>query len=164
MSGTDRGKERSKAMPRRISPEREREYAELRAYLDFVATHIMGIDPSASHHPTNTGERIVEQFGMSRALEGLKQAVHDTVEGLGHGSLEEVRRLDEALRARNIVTFSEVRRRYATSYKRILKRGRITNETEYYLIAGILADTSSGVNEDERNVLARFAAAFEERS
>ena len=73
-------------MPRTMSPEREREYAELHAYLDYFSTHISGIDPSDPIHPTNVGRGIVEKYGRSKALDGLKQAVNDAgVKRFGSG-------------------------------------------------------------------------------
>ena len=147
-----------------MSQEREREYAELHAYIDFHSTHVMGIDPANPIHPTNVGKRIVEKFGRSKALDGLKQAVNDTVEDLSDQPLEYIQRLDAALRDRGIITFSEVRRRYASSYKRILKRGKIKTETEYYIVAGILADFSSIASDDERLVLEQLVAEYEPRA
>lgn len=144
-----------------MSAEREREFAELHAYLDFYSTHVSGIDPASPIHPTNVGKRIVEEFGRSKALDGLKQAVNDTVEDLSDQPLEFIQRLDAALRERSIVTFSEVRRRYASSYKRIMKRGKIKTETEYYIVAGVLADFSSLASSDERVVLEQLVAEYE---
>ena len=149
-------------MPRQMSAEREREYAELHAYLDFYSTHVSGIDPANPIHPTNVGKRIVEEYGRSKALDGLKQAVNDTVEDLSDHPFEYVQRLDAALREHGIITFSEVRRRYASSFKRILKRGKIKSETEYYIIAGVLADFSSIASEEERVVLGKLAAEYEQ--
>jgi len=149
-------------MSRKMSPEREQEYAELHAYLDFCSTNIWGIDPADPVHPTNVGKRIVKAYGKSKALDGLKQAVNDTVEALSGHPFEYIRRLDAALRAQGIVTFSEIRRRYSSSYKRILKRGRIKNETEYYLIAGILADLDSDASESERGKLEQIVAQYEQ--
>ena len=148
-------------MPRQMSPEREREYAELHAYLDFYSTHVSGIDPSNPIHPTNVGKRIVEHYGRSKALDGLKQAVNDTVEALSDQSAEYVQRLDAALRERGIITFFEIRRRYASSYKRILKRGTIKTETEYYIIAGVLADTSANASDEERAILDKLVAKYQ---
>lgn len=148
-------------MSRQMSPEREREFVELHAYLDFFSTHVSGIDLASPIHPTNVGKQIVEAFGRSKALDGLKQAVNDTVEQLSGQPLEYVQRLDAVLRDRSIITFSEVRRRYASSYKRILKRGKIKAETEYYMIAGVLADVSCMASNDERVVLERLVAEYE---
>lgn len=151
-------------MARQMSKERELEYAELHAYLDFYSTHAMGIDPANPIHPTNVGKRIVEKFGRSKALDGLKQAVNDTVEDLNGQPLEYIQRLDAALRERGIITFSEIRRRYSSSYKRILKRGKIKTDTEYYIVAGILADPSSIASDDERNILEKLASEYGPRA
>lgn len=151
-------------MPRPMSAEREREYSELHAYLDFYATHVYGIDPASPSHPTNVGKRIAKEHGRSISFEGLKQAVNDTVEDLSHRPLEYIQKLDTALREQGIITFSEIRRRYSSSYKRIVKRGNIKNETEYYIIAGILADLESGVSEEERALIQQFAIQYEQNS
>lgn len=145
-------------MPRPMSPERE--YTELHGFLDFVSTHVLGIDPADPVHPTNVGKTVVAKFGKSRALEGLRQAVNDTIEMLRNQSLAYVQTLDAALRERQLITLSEVRRRYAALYKRVLKRGKIKTETEYYLIAGLLADGSSQLTEAERLQLESLATAY----
>lgn len=149
-------------MPRPMSPEREREYTELHAYLDFYSTHVSGIDSVNPIHPTNVGKRIIEEFGRSKALDGLKQAINDTVEELANQPFEYIQRLDAALRGQGIITHSEIRRRYASSYKRILKRGKIKTETEYYVIVGVLADCSSIAKNEERTVLEELVAQYEQ--
>lgn len=150
-------------MPRRIPPEREREYAQLRAFLDFYSTNVSGIDPADPSHPTNVGERIVAAYGKSKALDGLKQAVNDTVEELVDQPREYVEKLDASLREAGLLTFSEIRRRYASSYKRILKRGSIKDDTEYYLISGVLADFTTSADDNERAILGRLVSEYESR-
>ena len=145
-----------------MSPEREREYAELHAFLDFYSTNVKSIDPANPIHPTNVGKEIVQQFGKSKALEGLRQAINDTVEELSGKSAEFISRLDANLRAAGILTVSEVRRRYASSYKRIVKRGIIRTETEYYLVNGIVSDVSNFATKEERTVLQRLLHAYEQ--
>jgi methionine synthase II (cobalamin-independent) len=144
-----------------MSPARESEYAELHAFIDFVSTHVSRIDPDNPIHPTNVGKRIVAEYGKSKALEGLKQAINDTVEDLGDKPIEFLNALDTALRERQIITFSEVRRRYAASYRRIIKRGQIKTETEYYIVRGILSDFTALTGEDERNALEAMLTSYE---
>lgn len=151
-------------MPRQMSPEREREFGELHAYLDFYATNVMGIDPANPIHPTNVGKRIVAEYGRSKALDGLRQAANDTVESLSGERFEYIQRLDTSLRDLGIVTFSEVRRRYASVYKRILKRGKIRNETEYYVVVGVLADSSSLADSQEQLILGQLVAEYEKQA
>jgi hypothetical protein len=143
-----------------MSPDREREYAELVGYMDFYATHVIGVAPGDATHPTIVGKDIVARFGRSKALDGLKQAVNDTVEDLASKTPEYLRNLDAALQEQGLLTFSEIRRRYAKAYKRILKQGAVKTETEYYLISGILADVSSLADSDERLLLGRLVAQY----
>jgi hypothetical protein len=150
-------------MPRLMSETREREYGELFGYLDFYATHVMGIDPADPVHPANVGRGIAEQFGKSKVLDGLRQAVNETVEALIDQTPARIAQLDASLSKLGLLTHSEVRRRYASSYKRLLKRGRIATETEFYLVAGILADTGSQVTVEERARLELLCATFEAR-
>ncbi|WP_404790778.1 hypothetical protein [Altericista sp. CCNU0014] len=147
-----------------MSQELEREYSELHAYLDFYSTHVSGIDPNDPIHPTNVGIRIVAEYGRSKALDSLKQAVNDTVEELIDRPPEYVQKLDAALREEGLLTFSEIWRRYASSYKRTVKRGIIRTETEYYLVTGVLADYSSLVTEDECALLESLVARYEQRA
>jgi hypothetical protein len=143
-----------------MSPEREREYSELNAYLDWYSTNVSGIDPADPIHPTNVAKRIVDEYGRSKALDGLKQAVNDTVEELVDQPPVYIEKLDRSLREAGLLTFSEVRRRYTSSYKRVLKRGSIKNDNEYYLIAGVFADFTTSADDDERATLGRLVSEY----
>lgn len=148
-------------MSRPKSPEREREYNELHAYIDFYSTYVQEIDPNSPVHPINVCKQIVKEHGYSIALEGLRQAANDTVEDLMHQPVEYIKRLDTAPHQNGLLTFSEIRRRYSSSYKKVLKRGNIKNKTEYYIVAGILADIESGVSEEERIFIEQLAVQYE---
>src|SRR5689334_4058119 len=102
-------------MAREMSPERKREFAELRAYLGFFATHVWKIDPASPMHPSRSQEEIQRKFGQSKAFTGLKQAVNDTVEAMCDEPSETVEALDKSLRDHGLVTFSEIRRRYSAA-------------------------------------------------
>ena len=148
-------------MPRKMSPEREREFEELHAFVCFYTTHIKQIDPSDEIHPANVGKRIVDSMGRSRALEGWRQASNDILEETQDLSPPVLTELDRIFRSRGILTISELRYRQSASFRRILKRGSIRNETEYYLINGIVVDMANGIPEEERDALQRLMDAFE---
>ena len=147
-------------MARPMPPEREREYEELSCYLDFFATHVMGVDPASPVHTTTTLKRIAEEHGCSKALEGLRQAANDTVQSL-ENKAGVAQALDAALRGSGLVGFYEIARRYGCVFRRILKRGRVRNETEYHLVHGALVDSANSLADDERAELARLIAGFE---
>ena len=103
-------------MARSMSPEREKEYEELSGYLDFFATHVMGVDPASPVHPTATLKRIAEEYGRSKALEGLRQAANDTVQSLD-SKPGVAQALDAALRGNGLVGFYEIARRYSYAFR-----------------------------------------------
>ena len=151
-------------MPRRPSPEKEREYAELAAFLDLWSTHVNKIDPGNPAHPTNVGREILAQYGFSKALEGMRQAINDTLEDLPDLSPESIRELDAILQSGGVVTITELRRRCSSRYRTILKRGALRNETDYHLVKNILDDVDSSIDAAERDHLCTMLLAFEQRA
>jgi CBS-domain-containing membrane protein len=147
-----------------MTPERESEYNELLGYVGLFATAIWQIDPTSETHPVNVMKRVVQQFGKSKALVGLRQAANDTVEETSHWNLEAKAVVDETCRAAGVVTLSEITRRYSAIYKRIMKRGFIKNETEYDVVNGILVDQGSAISDDERTCLQRLTESFEKKA
>lgn len=147
-------------MPRILSDEREAEFQELSAYIEFFATHIWKVEHTNPTHPSSALKHIVERYGKFKALEGLRQAVNDTVTYGSDKPLSFVQELDMALRKNNLITFSEVRRRYSAAFKRILRRGGIRNEAEYYLIAGIVADCTAELEPDQHLRLEEFITTY----
>jgi len=147
-----------------MSPEREKEFAELSAYVNFYMARVHGIDPSNPISPATGLNEVVRKFGKSKALIGLRQATNDTIEDLSNRPANYISILDEALHAAGILTVSEIRRRYATSFQRILRRGSIKNETEYYLINGIVVDLTTTLTNEERITLQAMLDAFEHRN
>ena len=148
-------------MPRAISTEREHEYGELLAYVSFFATNVMRVEPSSPAHPANAIKVIAAKFGKSKALVGLRQATNDTVEQMRGWNAEAVGALDQALRAAATLTASEARRRYGSSFSKVVKRGSIKTETEYYLVAGVVNDLSTQISAQERVSLEHLLAAYE---
>lgn len=147
-----------------MTPEREREYNELLSYMEVFATAVWQIDPASGTHPANVIKGIVQQFGKSKALVGLRQAANDTVEATSPWNSEARAVFDEACRAAGVITLSEITRRYAASYQRIVKRGFIKNETEFYVVNAILVDQGSAISDDERICLQRMTEAFEQKA
>jgi hypothetical protein len=144
-----------------MSPEREAEYSDLLAFISFFATNVWKISPDADIHPDQTIKDIICKYGKSKALVGLRQAVNDTVEDTSNWNAESRAILDESLRSVGVVTLSELTRRYAGSYKRILKCGKIKNDTEYYLVNGILVDQGSQIPDEERARLQELVYVYE---
>ncbi len=152
-------------MARLMAPEREKEFAELLAFVEFYCEQLR---PELMPHKTQgslslrgEAQRIAQEYRRSKALVGTRQAANDIIEDLSRLRPEGVSFVDEALRQAGIITLSEVRRRYSSQFQRILRRGAIKSETEYYLINGLVCDQSSSLTENERNALAQMLSEFE---
>ena len=150
-------------MGRKMSPEREAEFAELERFLEYFATTVMGIDRAKPSHPSNALVDISAKYGRSQALEGLRQAVGDCIEMTQDRSPTWIQQFDAECTARGLVTLSHLRVRYWAKYKTILKRGRIKNETEYYLVAGLANDLTAPIPASERVSLEQMLNQFEGR-
>ena len=148
-------------MARQISPEREAEFAELLAFLDFYFKYVKKPEVTSGLDIQAEAERIAKVYGRSKALEGARQAVNDVIEDLGDLKPEGVEILDDALQAAGIRTFSELRRAYGRAYKKILKRGSIRSETEFYLVNGLVVDLASDLPTSERVLLQQMLSAYE---
>ena len=97
---------------------------------------------------------------MKMAFNGLRQAINDCVEMSLHFDHMEVEKLDSQLGSRGIITLSELRRRYSKNYAKIMRRGRITSETEYYLVRNVLYDPTEKASE-ERKLLEELISNYE---
>lgn len=148
-------------MPRTLSADREQEFQELFAFVDFWTKHVWKTATYSQKSMADVCADIVQQHGRSKALEGLRMAANDIIEDLGDIRPEEVASLDESMLTSGLVTLSELRRRYAIAYKRIMKRGQIRNDTEYCLIKNIVVDLAKSVSDSERDELHRLLDAYE---
>ena len=148
-----------------MSPEREKELEQLLGFLSFYIEVIKkpGLPAHAQDRRSLREEvdRIAREYGRSKALEGARQAMNDVVEDLQGLNAEGVELLDGALRDAGLQTFSEVQRRYSSQYRKVVRRGKIKGETEYYLINGMLVDQTSSLSDEEREVLQSMVSAYE---
>jgi len=137
------------------------EYAEMKAFLAFyVERYHLNLETLPPEKWPIASLEALEKKGMKAALKGLRQAINDCVERSFHFDRAEVERLDSDLRRRGIVTLSELRRRYSKSYAKIMKRGQIKNETEYYLVRNVLYDPTEKAPE-ERKLLEDLISDYE---
>ena len=150
-------------MGRQMSPERQREWQELKAFFVFWQRHLFPchMSPEDPGHPANAVEHIAEKYGVSKAFQGLKQAIHDTVEQYGDLSGPELHRVDITLAANGLLTFSEVRMRYWSKYRAVLKRSAIRNDTEFYLLKGIADDLTIKITDEERAKIGFLLGEYE---
>jgi hypothetical protein len=138
----------------------QHEYARLKDFLSFYAERYLGIERLPPDQRPIAVLEAIEKKSPKRASSGLRQAINDCVERSLRLSYGEVEDLDAQLRACGIVTLSELRRQYSRAYARIVKRGRITDEMEYYLVRNVVNDPTEKAA-DERRRLEQLLEVYE---
>ena len=137
------------------------EYVKMKAFLAFyVERYHLNLETLPPEKWPIASLEALEKKGMKTALKGLRQAINDCVERSFHFDHAEVETLDSELRKRGVITLSELRRRYSKSYAKIMERGQIKNETEYYLLRNVLFDPTEKTS-DERKLLRGLISDYE---
>jgi hypothetical protein len=154
-------------MARKPAGEKVREYEELKKF--FVhwlrevspRSHLEANDPI---HPLNVLARFEQQLTFSQVLAGLRQAVGDSLEEAEDWDSVRIRRADEQLRAAGAPTLSQLITSRSKKFRQILRRGRIRDDTEFYLVSAALADTGTERSGEEMEQLSAMLVAYEARA
>jgi len=153
-------------MARNASPSTLSEYEELKKFFVHWETHLNPIRIFPIDHPLNAVnvlEGIKCQFGLSKALSGLKQAVNDILESVPEYTPEFRARADASLASIGAPTLSNLWRRRSAQFTRLLRRGEIRNDVEYYLISSLLSDTSADIPSQDKATLSNMVSDYESR-
>jgi hypothetical protein len=177
-------------MPRRNATEIEAEYQRLKrfaiAFSELLdARAVADPNPSVIGEPGPDGNMVYRGFsgppsqlcaGLREGLEhlertkprgwrsGLRQGVQDLLEMSRDMNQAEVRVADAALSRAGAPTLSTLRLEIWRTIPRILSRGRIKTEAEYYLLVERLNDEADDqFTPHDRERLASIIAEFEER-
>lgn len=106
----------------------------------------------------------MEKTAPSRAASALAMMVNDCIEMASGWSFERISDLDTKLGNSGIITLSELRRQYSRQYAKIVKRGRINDEEEYFLLKGVRDGASLQIPSSEQeminNILDSYEASF----
>ena len=135
-------------------------YAKMKEFLSFYAERYLKADGLSLDRQPIASLEALEKKSMKLAANGLRQAINDCVEMSLHFDHTEVEKLDSQLRNRGIVTLSELRRQYSKSYAKIMRRGQIKSEIEYYLVRNVLYDPTKKAPE-ERKLLEELISNYE---
>ncbi len=140
------------------------DYAQLKMFLRAFTARFM---PSGDLTPALRPLALLESMETSapaQASAALRMAVNDCVEMSSHWSAKKVAALDAELGAEGTLTLSQVRQRYASKYAAVLRRGKIKNEIEYYLVHGILVDQAVQLADEERSKLELMVTEYEQHA
>jgi hypothetical protein len=146
-------------MARKISPQREAEYNELKRVLLLLYAHWGNKKFSSSME--NIMNHNEAKFGKSRALAGLKEAINETLDGLYAFTKDELAEIDRYLKSHHAPTLTELYARKGNHFAKILRRGRIKDDVEYYMLNERLNDVDDkSASPTERRKIAELVAQY----
>lgn len=107
-----------------------------------------------------TYDRLMNKYS-SRYFQGFKQGVNDINDMAKDMTKEEQAELNEILLAKFGKGLIDAEKEIQVALSRILKRNKIRNETEYYIVNEYLSDTT--IIDDRKKDLSEIMAAYENR-
>ena len=136
------------------------EYTRMKDFLSFYTERYFNMEGLPPEDRPMAKLEEFEKKSLKKAFMGLRMAINDIVEDSFHFDPAKVEKMDSELRSRGLITLAELRRRYSKDYKKIITRGRIKNETEYYLLRNLLDDPTEKTPE-EREMLEKLISDYE---
>ena len=109
-------------------------YEELRLWLRRMAAAAMpDIEAGSEIDPVRVPDGFAKE-SPAKAREGLALAIGDLVEMTGDWSVERTIAIDHELQADGLPTLTWVRTLFNKNIKRVMRRGSIKSEAEYYSV------------------------------
>ena len=119
-------------MPRRLSPEKQLELDRLARILGAIAAWM---DPRSGLPPEGeTFTKVVVREHARRNLPGLQMMFNDLVAMIPAATPAERRELDSQLQDQAGVSLGSLLERQFAQVDRLLQRGKLTSEQQYYLV------------------------------
>ncbi len=136
-------------------------YEALKKFLGLYVEWYFPVVAKGAGHPIAFLEQL-EKTSPSKAKRGLEMAVNDIVESSSDWRLETVADANARFMGAGAPTLSDVRRHFSKRYLRVLARGLIRSEAEYYLVKGV-RDGVAHLDASEIEQLDSLLVGFEER-
>jgi hypothetical protein len=113
----------------RVSPD---DYERMRSWFALVSGEAFpGVSEGQSPVAALDG---IAARSPAKARDGLGMAIGDLIELTAAWSDEQIFAVDRKLRKADLPMLTEIRTRFSKAVQRVLRRGRITNEAEYYAV------------------------------
>jgi hypothetical protein len=118
---------------------------------------------SAGPSPIDVLNRF-ESKGKSFAKRSLQSGIGDLVFMAQDLPSSTIQAIDNDLKAKGLPDFTSFKNNILDTRSKVLKRGKIKNLDEYYIVQEIVSDMSKELNEDERELLSLYLGKFEMKS
>lgn len=136
------------------------EYEREKRFMELYFDHVMKARFDSGKNPLVVLEGF-ERESMAKARKSLSLALNDVLEDTMDWQLELVRKFDALLVDSGAATLSELRVKRSSKYQKVLKRGMIKGDVEYYFIKGIVDGAQEYVAANELERLSIMLVEFE---
>jgi hypothetical protein len=139
----------------------QREYAELRRFVETWGERLApeGLPPEL--RPAQVIAAFEQRSRRPLPLSGLRQALGDILEDALEFAPDQIVRADAVLREAGAPTLTQMLLRRAGIFRAIVRRGRLRNDTEFYLVTAALQDTAADLGDAGAATLNRLVADYE---
>jgi hypothetical protein len=138
-------------------------YNQYKKVLGVISTFL--IPPNAPEAIRNADPIAVldrwEKQNMDRAKKGLKIGLMDMFSALNDASAEQKADLDKQLREKNLPGLYELLNHAWDIREKVLKKKKIRNLDEYYVIVEELSRVDSDLDDEQRKILGEAVLQFE---
>jgi hypothetical protein len=137
---------------------RVQEFQRMRDWFAYVSQRAFPAELIAKAQPIAHVDQLAER-SPSKAREGLSMGINDVIEMTDNWSVQDVQATDAELAAKGLPTLTEMRVRFSKSVGRVIRRGRINDEVEYYAVRN-----AADLAQDGQGRLWKLLSDYEERS
>ena len=148
--------------------ESDLDHKRLKAFIAFYYANYVDLSRvPADLHPSSLLEREeVKAPGEIKApgetIDGVRTMVNRIIEGSFNWTAYKIAEVEAALTENGIISLSELQKRFSKEYKAIIKRGEISDLTEYYMAKDLVSNTGSVASRREKERLEDMIAVFEQ--
>jgi len=144
------------------------DHKRLKAFIAFYyANHVDLSGVPAELHPGSLLEKEeIKSPGEIKApgetIDGVRTMANRIIERSFNWTAYKIAEVEAALTENGIIGLSELQKRFSKEYKAIIKRGEISDLTEYYMAKDLVSNTRSVASRREKQRLEDMIAAFEQ--
>jgi hypothetical protein len=102
-----------------------------------------------------------EKKSKSRAKRGLKEGLRDSISSFKEFPLDLLKAVDVDLEKNDLPNIRTLQSIIGDTINKVLKRKKIKNLDEYYIIKEMVIDQTSDITEEDRAILNKYMGEFE---
>jgi len=141
-------------------------YSTYKAIFEVFWTHYSKLLPTELN-VSPTPIDVLNQFearGNSYGKRSLQSGIGDLVFMAQDVPSIIIQAIDKDLKEKNLPDFNSFKAAILGTQNKVLKRGKIKNLDEYYIVQELISDMSNDLTEDERQRLSSYIREFEDKS